>query len=242
MRRYAHGDGCLMAYLQQALDDPSPAPCGRCSVCTGELPAPGAHPSHDRLVAAQAYLRGADLVIEPRKLWPAGVGRKGKIKGAGEGRSVAFADDAGWGDELTHLRLNAYGSVPPALLDGAVDALRRWSRTWDRPVAVVPAPAYSVEINANRQLAAHLADVGKLPLLEPLAWTGGEPPSDTASAPLVAHLERAITLDASVTVPHGPVLVCAASMRTGWALTVSAALLQEAGATVAMPLVLHRLP
>ena len=28
MRRYAHGEGCLMAYLQQALDDPSPSRCG----------------------------------------------------------------------------------------------------------------------------------------------------------------------------------------------------------------------
>ena len=45
MRRYAHGRGCLMAFLQQALDDPSPAPCGRCSVCTGRLPEPGARPT-----------------------------------------------------------------------------------------------------------------------------------------------------------------------------------------------------
>ncbi|MEN9623878.1 MAG: ATP-dependent helicase RecQ, partial [Pseudomonadota bacterium] len=45
MRQYAHGQGCLMAYLQTALDDPSPAPCGRCSVCTGHLPYPGLAPS-----------------------------------------------------------------------------------------------------------------------------------------------------------------------------------------------------
>ena len=38
---YARGRGCLMEFLQQALDDPDPGPCGRCSVCTGELPAPG---------------------------------------------------------------------------------------------------------------------------------------------------------------------------------------------------------
>ena len=43
MRRYAAGAGCLMQFLQMALDDPDPAPCGRCSVCTGDLPAPGAH-------------------------------------------------------------------------------------------------------------------------------------------------------------------------------------------------------
>ena len=47
MRGYAHGEGCLMEFLQQALDDPDPAPCGRCSVCTGELPSPGARPHAD---------------------------------------------------------------------------------------------------------------------------------------------------------------------------------------------------
>ena len=45
MRSYAHGEGCLMQFLQQALDDPDPRPCGRCSVCTQTLPEPGARPS-----------------------------------------------------------------------------------------------------------------------------------------------------------------------------------------------------
>ena len=36
MRAYAHGEGCLMQFLQQALDDPEQRPCGRCSVCTGD--------------------------------------------------------------------------------------------------------------------------------------------------------------------------------------------------------------
>ncbi|HET9666035.1 MAG TPA: DEAD/DEAH box helicase, partial [Desertimonas sp.] len=45
MRHYAAGDGCLMQFLQQALNDPDPTPCGRCSVCTGELPFPGSSAS-----------------------------------------------------------------------------------------------------------------------------------------------------------------------------------------------------
>ncbi len=41
MRSYAAGTGCLMEFLQLALDDPTAGPCGHCSVCTGTLPAPG---------------------------------------------------------------------------------------------------------------------------------------------------------------------------------------------------------
>ena len=102
--------------------------------------------------------------------------------------------------------------------------------------------AFSVEMRANRSLAEHLAAVGKLPLLDVFSWSGGEVPTDASSAPVVAHLEQAIQLDRSVPVPHGPVLLCATTMRTGWSLAVGAALLHEAGCTAAMPVVVHRLP
>jgi len=243
MRRYAHGEGCLMAYLQQALDDPSPAACGRCSVCTGRLPHPGAQATEARLLAARHYLRGVDSVIEPRKMWPSGVSRRGKIAGLAEGRAVAFADDAGWATELLALQRVGYGSLSPELLAGAVATLGRWSKVWaQRPVAVVAAPAFSVEAKANQALAAHIAEVGKLPLLDVFSWQGEAAPTDSSSGPVVTHLEQSIALDTSASVPRGPVLLCATTMRSGWSLTVAGALLHEAGATAVLPLVVHRLP
>jgi ATP-dependent DNA helicase RecQ len=243
MRQYAHGEGCLMAYLQLALDDPSPAKCGRCSVCTGELPSPGTTPSEERLLAARHFLRGADIAIEPRKLWPQGVSRRSKIQGLGAGRAVAFADDPGWAEELLALQRTGYGTVSPELLAGAVETLRRWSTVWaTRPVAVVPAPAPGVEMRANRAVAEHIARIGRLPLLEVFSWTGNPPPADASSTPVVAHLEQAIQFDSSVELPHGPVLLCATTMRTGWTLAVAAALLHEAVGTTSLPLVVHRLP
>ena len=243
MRRYAHGDGCLMAYLQQALDDPSPAKCGRCSVCTGDLPHPGTAPSKERLLAARAFLRGEDIIIEPRKQWPSGVSRRGKISGVREGRAVAFADDPGWADELRELQRNGHRSVPPELLAGAVATLGRWRNVWGtRPVAVVPAPAAGAEMDANRALAIHIADVGRLPLLELFSWAGGALPADSSSTPVVAHLEQASRFDRSVGVPDGPVLLCATTMRTGWTITMAATILHEIGGATSLPLVIHRLP
>ena len=245
MRRYAHGRGCLMEHLQRTLDDPAPSPCGKCSVCTGELPAPGEGPSDERLHAARAFLRGVDTVVEPRKLWPKGVSRTSRIAGLAEGRAVSFADDPGWEDELRALAASGWSDIPAALLDGAVATLGRWRQVWPaRPVAVVPAPAHGRESDANRVLADHIATVGKLPLLDPFTWTGGPPPDDAASSPVVAHLERSITMDASGARPiaDGPVLLVSTTMRTGWTSAVCAALLAEAGWPSVMPLALHRRP
>jgi ATP-dependent DNA helicase RecQ len=242
MRRYAHGQGCLMMHLQTSLDDPEPEPCGKCSACTGTLPAPGLTPSADRVAAARVHLRGSDIAVEPRKLWPSGVSRTGRIAGAGPGRAVAFADDAGWHDDLAEF---AHGRLTDDLAAGVVATLARWRRDWDqRPVAVVVAPGPDVE--RSRVVAAHVAAVGNLPVVEPFTFDaaaslpGAE--SEQASAAAVATLERTILLDPAVQLPAGPVLLVAASMRSGWTVTFAAALLREAGVDAVLPLVVHKLP
>lgn len=241
MRRYARGDGCLMEFLQHSLDDPAPQPCGRCSVCTGMLPEPGARPSADRIEHARRYVRGADVVIEPRKRWPAGVARRGAIVGAAEGRAVAFGDDPGWSTELSGWASSGSGQVPSALLDGVVETLRRWRPVWrERPVAVVPLPG--PEHRSSREVAEHVAAIGRLPVVDVLDWTGGAAPGDSASAAVVGHLESVLRVSDPDAVPSGPVLLVGATMRTGWAHTVGAALLREAGCSEVLPLAVHRLP
>lgn len=239
MRHYAHGDGCLMAFLQTALDDPSPAPCGRCSVCTGVAPGCGPRPSAAAIEAVRAYVRATDHVVEPRKLWPAGVSRKGKIAGLSAIRAVANADDPGWSHELAELR--ASGVIGPDLLAGAVATLTRWSVSWAaRPVAFVVAPG--TDTGLARTVADHLGTAGRLPVLDPFTYLGGPAPADSASVAVVSHLEGAIGLDPSSALPAGPVMLVAATMRSGWTLTVAGALLRGAGCTDVTALVLHRLP
>ena len=241
MRRYAAGAGCLMQFLQQALDDPDPAPCGRCSVCTRELPAPGSTPRTSTAELTRAFLRGIDVVIEPRKLWPSGIaGRRGRIKGCGEGRALAFADDAAWGDVVAGLA-SADGPVPADVVDAMVTVLSRWAKSWERPVAVVPMPSRSYPRLVG-SLAAHIAGVGKLPLLGALTVSGPPPPRDAASGARVEALLASLHLSDGTAVPHGPVLLVDDTYRTGWTATVAGALLTDAGATSVIPLVIHQLP
>jgi len=100
---------CRMAFLQEALDDPTAAPCGRCDVCVGpwypvDVPAGAAE-------AAAAVLDRPGVELAPRAQWPTGADRlgvdvKGKIP-AGEqvapGRAIARLTDLGWGQRLRSL-------------------------------------------------------------------------------------------------------------------------------------------
>jgi len=241
MRRYASGAGCLMEFLQRALDDPDPVPCGRCSVCTGQLPPPGLAPSIDARLQARAFSRGIDVVLEQRKLWPKGTGRPGKIVAASEGRALAFADDPGWREELAAFD-RSDTPIDQQIADGLVDVMRRWKSQWaERPVAVVPIPSRRFPRRAH-SIAEHLGSVGRLPVIDVFRQHGAAPPTDSASGVRVKALDAGLTIRAEIELPRGPILLVDDFYRTGWTMTVAAALLRDAGATAVLPLVVHQLP
>jgi ATP-dependent DNA helicase RecQ len=244
MRAYARGRGCLMEFLQQALDDPDPGPCGRCSVCTGELPAPGRKIDPDVVAAVRMFLRGADTVLEPRKRWPAGAAgdRKATIVGATTGRALTYADTPGWLNAITALA-RPDAPLPDDVVKGVVAVLTRWRQSWNaRPVAVVPMPSRRHPVLV-RDLAERIAAIGKLELVDALTVSGPRPPDDVPSGPRVEALFASLEFWTEVQLPaDGPVLLVDDTYRTGWTMTVAAALLREGGAQEVMPLVVHQLP
>ena len=96
-----------------------------------------------------------------------------------------------------------------------------------------------------RSLASHVAALGRLPLLDALQLKDSAaitPAADAASGAKVAALIGALSLRPEVELPAGPLLLIDARLRSGWSVTVAAALLRDAGASAVLPLVLHRLP
>jgi ATP-dependent DNA helicase RecQ len=272
MRHYAAADGCLMGFLRQALDDVTladdPGACGRCSVCTGQLPAQlPAAPSASSVAAARAFCRGIDVPLEPRKMWPAGMaGRRGRIAGdliAAEGRALAFADDPGWSELVAPLVADTAstagtagtagtvgtpvgsagdGAVPDAVVDALVGVLARWRGQWeDRPVAVVPVPSRT-RPKLVSSIAAALAQVGRMPVADVLEAVGPRPASGVASGARAAAVAASLRVRPGVQVPSGPILLVDDVSASGWTLTVAAAALREAGAGQVLPLVLHKRP
>ena len=90
-------------------------------------------------------------------------------------------------------------------------------------------------------LAAHLAEVGRLELLDLLSVAGPTPRDDLSPAARARALEPA--LHPTAPVPSGAVvLLVDDTWRTGWTATLAGALLRGAGAAAVLPLVVHRRP
>jgi ATP-dependent DNA helicase RecQ len=247
MRSYAAGAGCLMSFLRLSLDDPHAGEaCGVCSVCTGSLPAGlSPTPTASDVEGARAFARGVDVVIEPRKLWPAGTAWKGRISSAlGEGRALAFADDPGWSELVVRLTREgaADTELPPEVAAGVVELLARWARRWpQRPTTVVPIPSRT-RPKLIGSLARHIVDVGKLELLEAFELDGPRPIGGVASGQRVAAVSASLRLVAGADIPAGPILLVDDIYTSGWTMTVAATLLADGGASAVYPLVLHRRP
>ncbi len=239
MLDYATTDQCLMAFLRAQLDDPDPTPCGRCANCTGRRPSTAVDPG----LAAEAarFLAGQDLTLTPRLQWPQGIpGLRGRIPEelrVEPGRALATLGGPGWGPVVRDL-LAADGPVPDEVVDAVVRVLARWD--WrERPawVTFVPSRRHPKLVE---DLAARIAEVGRLPLHRVLERARAGPPQIEManSAHQCRNVHGAFALGAPV--PPGPVLLVDDAADSKWTLTIVGALLREAGAGPVHPLVLLR--
>ncbi|MBW4041533.1 MAG: DEAD/DEAH box helicase [Acidobacteria bacterium] len=243
-------EGCRMAYLQRALDDPTASPCGRCDSCAGVwFPT---DVSDGSAGAAGAALHRVGVPIEPRKQWPTGADSRGlPVKGGiapaerpEEGRAIARLTDLGWGGALRQLLAPGAPDqeVPRPVVDAAVQVLREW-RWEERPVGVVAVPSHRHPMLVDSTARA-LSVIGRLPLLGALESTTPGPPAGGGGASLarLAGVWSAFRvpdeLRARLAVTSGPVLLVDDVADGRWTFTVAARLLREAGAASVLPFAL----
>ena len=247
MRSYAETSECLMAFLRAQLDDPGAAACGRCANCTGEVV--DDEPTTDTVAAAAVFLRGVDAPVPARRQWPSGWdARRGNIAPdlrAEEGRALAEGTGVGWDEALAVLLADGFDpaiSDGKAAVDDVVDGLVKLLARWNwamRPAWICPMPSRrrSAAITA---VAQRLADLGRLPLVPALARAAaGAGYQEDMHNSLHQAAAAAAGLHVVGGVPPGPVLLLDDVTRSGWTLTVAAALLREAGAGPVLPLVLR---
>lgn len=234
MRAYASGKSCLMQLLTIALDDPASQPCGRCSVCTGEVPAPGHRPSPAAVAAVYESLRRRPIRLAPRKLWPSGSGRKGRIEGIAVGRALTGFDGGVWAEIVEQVR-GPDAPVSNALRSAMEGLLERWRRE-DMPqvAAVVPvaSAANPVRVAGLAEIAAEYLGVRCVDVFKVI---GG--PVEAAEGPArLRQVTQRLTLAGSPRLPL-TVLLVDDYARSRWTLTQCAVMLQELGVESVVPLV-----
>ncbi len=242
MLAYAGLGECRLRFVRASLDDAEAADCGRCDRCLGSEPP--AAPSSELVEEARRHLSGADVEIEPRKQWPSGLDEpKGRIKPerqAKRGRALSRLGDGALGAQVDALLDGSSRELSPAILRGLIDVLRRWD--WEqRPTWICPMPSRS-----NQQLIDVVADTisksGTMPVVGAIARVddgGGAQADQSNSAHQVANVWGRLAVDPEVVLPDGPVLLIDDQIRSGWTMTIAAALLTEAGVDTVLPLALR---
>jgi ATP-dependent DNA helicase RecQ len=248
MRAYTRGQSCLMQLLQESLDDTTARKCGRCSVCLGHLPQPlRERPEVATVEAVTRRLRGEVTVLEPRKMWPGGAfGIRGRIPPglmAQAGRAIAYADAPEW-RELVRSTFERDGAPSQELRDAAVGALGQWRDSWPaRPEVVVALPAAGFPLMTGG-LADHLAQVGQMSRADLTVAFDHGPSADLSSSDEAALWRDAIRVNDELlsAVCAKVVLLVVDGTSTQWPITVAAAHLRQAEASMVLPLLVHRRP
>jgi ATP-dependent DNA helicase RecQ len=233
MAEFGADGRCLMRALQEELDDPDPADCGRCAVCAGPRFAGALDPVLVRTAAL--HLRSQPIVLEAKKMAPDAEGKMKKIPEevrVEDGRALARLGDGGW-DPLVQAGLRA-GRFDDELADAAAEAVRAWGV----PVTWVTAVPSRRSGDLVPDLARRVAERLGLPFAETLARSGDGPPQREManSAQQLANVRGQFT--AAGDVPSGPCLLVDDIRFSGWTLAMTGGQLRRRGSGPVFPLAL----
>ena len=243
MSEYMESKECLMLFLARELDDPAPAPCGRCAVCRGKPLVPETYP-RDLVERAVLFLRHAYRNIESRKQWPAdalaNLGWEGKISEklrAEEGRALCLWGDDGWG-ELVRRGKQTDGRFSERLVHAAAEMVREHWHPEPSPewVTCVPSSRHPRLVpDFARRIAAALG----LPFVDCVRKRAStESQKGMENSYQQAHNLRDAFEVENRRVRNAPVLLVDDMVDSRWTFTLVTAHLRLAGAGHVFPLAL----
>jgi ATP-dependent DNA helicase RecQ len=238
---YIDSDGCLMAYLRNALDDPETIECGRCVICRGE---PVVSTKVDRRLAITAgqFLRQAEMPFKPKKQVPTDAfeiyGFQGNLPPtlqASEGRILSRWGDSGWGSLVANDKHAGY--FRDELVEAMAEMIeQRWqpelTLEW---VTCVPSRDHPMLVPAFAQrLATRLG----LPFVGAIHKVVDNEPQKSQQNRFhqCKNLDGAFKI--SENIPKAPVLLVDDVIDSGWTMVILAALLRRAGSRSVYPVAL----
>ncbi|MGH2843565.1 MAG: helicase-related protein, partial [Solirubrobacteraceae bacterium] len=233
MARFGTDGRCLMRTLQEQLDDPSAADCGRCSVCAS--PRHGGPLDPALVEQAQRYLRSQPVGIEAKQMAPDAAGVMRRIPAdvrIEPGWALARLGDGGWWPVIER-ELNG-GAIDPELIAALAGILRS---TGEAVAWVTSVPSVHLE-GALGQRAERLAGTLGVPYLELVTRREQRPPQrEMANAVQQAANVRG-AFEVIARPPAGTGVLLDDTRGSGWTLAMVGGQLRRAGAERVLPLVL----
>jgi ATP-dependent DNA helicase RecQ len=225
---------CLMRVLQEELDDPSPADCGRCSVCAGGgRESRFSAPLDPALVeAAGRHLRSTPIELEVKKMAPDPAGVMRKIPDGVRlepGWALARFGDGGWWPAVER-GLRA-GEFEDDVVGALVDLVRRAGADW---LTTVPSAALGDALE-------RLADSLPITHVRLLTRVEDRPPQREMAnaAQQVANVRGAFRVIGKP--PPGTGVLLDDRRHSGWTLAMVGGQLRQAGAERIVPVALATL-
>ena len=244
MQEYMEYQGCLMAFLQNALDDPSSQNCGKCKNCNPDLLLPEQY--DDKLAnRAALFLRRSYQPIEPRKQWP--------VKGmftyhpfekrniptelqASEGRALSLWRDAGWGQLVASGKYQT-NRFSDELVTACVEMIAEWNP--------IPTPEWVTCIPSlnHPELVPDFAKRLAIALNLPFISCVEKVRQNSQQKTMENSFQQAQNLDGVFRInldhkEYNPCLLIDDMVDSRWTFTVASALLCQVGCTAVYPLAL----
>jgi ATP-dependent DNA helicase RecQ len=237
MARYGADGRCLMRTLQEELDDPAPADCGRCAVCTA--PRYGDPPEPRLVELAGRHLRSRPIELEVKKMAPDAAGAMKKIADSARtepGWALARFGDGGWWPAID--RGVRSGSFDDEVVAALADVVRAKvpSAAW---LTAVPSASLGDTLEA---LARSLASALAIPHASGLLIRAEPRPPQREMANAVqqaANVRGAFRVAGAP--PRGTGLLLDDRRSSGWTLAMVGGQLRLAGAERVVPLALGTL-
>ena len=239
MQAYVDHPDCLMKFLLEALDDPNPVPCGRCANCQGK--GFSASVPHELVIEAENYLKGTQVLIQPRKQWPVGLFPDQKrnipldLQNA-SGRSLCYYGDAGWG-KIVQIGKYREGHFSDELVNAASHLIQDLWKPDPFPAWVTSIPS-TRHPNLVPDFTAHLAQSLGIPFHPVFRRTSEAPEQKTMQNSTMQARNVVGTINIDPQIPSGAVLLVDDIIDSGWTLTMAGYLLKVNGSGPVYPFTL----